>query len=100
MLRTRNNWLDSGIQNSIKIPKFEIFKKFKFMTHHIVLGNMCAKYEGNRSSGYEVMLRTRCDRHTHAHTDRHTAIIELPAAAKNDSVIDHASKAKMTQWPK
>ena len=59
MLRTRNNWLDSGIQNSIKIPKFEIFKKLKFMTHHMVLGNTCAKYEGNRSSGYEDMLRTR-----------------------------------------
>ena len=58
MLRTRNKWLDSGIQNSIKNRKFEIVKKMKFMTHHIVLGNICAKYEGNRSSGYEVMLRT------------------------------------------
>ena len=48
-----------NIQNSIKIPKFKIFKKIKFMTHHMVLGNICAKYEGNRSCGYEVMLRTR-----------------------------------------
>ena len=59
------------------------------MTHHMVLGNICAKYEGNRSSGYEVMLQTWCDRHTHTYrkTDGHTAIIELPAAAKNSLVF-------------
>ena len=64
----------------------------KFMTHYMVLGNMCAKYEGNRLRGYEVMLRTRCDRQTH----RHAAIIELPAAAKN---TPRFAEGRIFLWP-
>ena len=73
-------------QNSIKIPKFEIFKKLKFMTH-IIIWYWGISVPNMKEIGQVVMKL--CSGHgvKDTQTDRHMAIIELPAEAKNIHIL-------------